>query len=743
MDEKQFKENSVRLSKTWIFWKDTITLLLPFAETHSPLDDPSAEVIPPKTKAEMLCSIRLKLERTEVCNRSSNVSSALPNPPDSSLPKDSMNGFHTGDITKNAKPPECQSKSPLADIQANIQLGDSSFSSLATPPVEEEEEGSIFQMFRSKNNNTLLDVLCDSLIKEGVTKKFASKNFDISGESSTRDPVQRKPAGTGSIPCPQCDSTFSKFRYLKDHIKRKHEVHKCPICGDSTFNSQVGVAKHLRRFHQLEGDQVEAAVINANENTSEPVSDSKENDVDVEIPQVDDVHCDQEDTGDDSTLDSMMDGYESNTVSSTMVPSEINEDDDCAENPTQDGNRRKVKGTGNIPCPHCNSKFSAERNLKDHIKRKHVAFTCPVCGDDSFASHKGVERHMGRVHAGESLLVGNVNALILAQSSSQFTQNSIPNFPADSASEHLDASFQGFSTWNVLPERKSRRKSEPFPISQVSKVLQTPNVTSDVVNESLENSITEPKKKKQRGMGTIPCPQCDSIFSEQRYLRDHRRRKHEKIECPVCGDTNFYSYRGVQKHIEKLHSQSKANEIGQDDKSSTCSSEPIAQPLRNSTNGNLQAEASESDNNAFQNDTPDLEPVAEKPNESKDENALKGKNKKKKQPKVTTPVVQSNKRKSETLKPDVRSDAEESVHESDNEKGEWVTVEPKKKRRRIKKARGAGTIPCPRCDTTFSKARYLKDHIKRKHDVSRCPICSDNFYSQRGVDRHVREVHGE
>lgn len=504
----------------------------------------------------MLCIIRLKLERTARYSRSSNTCSELQNTAESSLSdsaKESPNGIQTGDFTKSDMQ-ECQSKAPATSAQSNVPLlCDSNFStsSLATPPIEEDEEENIFQMFRSKNNNTLLDVLCDSLIKEGVTKKFASKNFDFSEEISTRDPVQRKPAGAGSIPCLQCDSTFSKFRYLKDHIKRKHEVHKCPVCGDSSSNSQVGVAKHLRRVHNLVGDQVEIAM-NTDENCLEPVvPDSGENSADVDMPATD-VPCDQNDAGDKSAMDSIFDGDKSNNASSVNVPNDLNKDDGCTEGIMEEGRKRKIKGTGAITCPHCTETFSAPRNLKDHIKRKHVIFACPVCGEDNFVSQKGVKRHMGRVHAEESLSIGDLNALYLVQSLSQFSQSLVTNSPADVSNEQSNVSFQGFSLGSTIPNRKSRRKSQPFPISLVSKVLQPSDVKNESFNNSWEDPATERKKKKQRGMGTIPCPQCDSIFSEQRYLRDHLRRKHEKIECPVCGDTNFYSYRGVQKHLREI-----------------------------------------------------------------------------------------------------------------------------------------------------------------------------------------------
>lgn len=137
-----------------------------------------------------------------------------------------------------------------------------------------------------------------------------------------------------------------------------------------------------------------------------------------------------------------------------------------------------------------------------------------------------------------------------------------------------------------------------------------------------------------------------------------------------------------------MNAQTKVN---RDDKS-TCSSEPNnAQPLRNSTNSNLQADVPESDINVFQNDTSHLE-TDEKPRENKYENALKAVTKKK-QNKVATSVL-GKKRKSETLKPDVRSDEEElNVEESNADQGEWVTVEPKKKRRKKNKRGWYHTMP--------------------------------------------------
>ena len=693
----------------------------------------------------------------------------------------------------------------LPEMEPNEQSSKmaSSPCAVAAPPAEEEEEeeGNVFRMFRSKNNNTLLDALCDSLIKEGVTKKFASKNFDENEKKS------------GTIPCPKCDSTFSKLRYLKDHIKRKHDVYECPVCGDKSFNSHVGVEKHMRRAHNMHGEYLKKAM-NVRELYREPVASVKEDSLDAS--QDDGETCEVNDSV--NVANGTPGHCEDDTPPVVTATSEQSseEQDLCDDNlnSSVEVGKRKLKGTGGtILCPHCPAIFSEQRNLNDHIKHKHLTFMCPICGEDNFVSQKGVERHMSRVHSEESSLpVGNA-CLDQLYLTTNISHNSDSGSLADSSHEHSDASYQDVPAelaWGNFAETSSRRrKSKPFPISLRSAIPLLSQINAEVLHDSSDEWAGEPKKQKKRGMGTIPCPhpECTSTFSEYRYLKDHLRRKHVRIECTVCGDTNFYSYKGLQRHMQTLHSQSDISPlVQQSNKTNLCNSKDVIQSVPRPLNGNSQPDEVAiiipDDPEGRQTLKPTSNSKGNKiPEDTQDENKLQG-NRRQGRRKLSTPVGRG-KRKSEAQKsPDVhiekesqgesieingtseprkkkrkrqsgdseeeyratpntkkkgsnkkaaasekkkpvvevmKPQQEESVAEESDE--EWQTVESKKQKR--KKSRGNGTIPCSRCDSTFSKARYLRDHIKRKHDISVCPICGDkNFYSQRGVDRHIQTVHG-
>ena len=800
-----------------MFWKDTITLLLPFAEseTHSPSEDQRPEnSSSPKKSAAMFCSIRVKLLKSTDslpsatdAPRAKSTECSLPDTA-KAQPDDFQNKTGDNNTALNGLP-DLNSSPRRASLPEAMEPNEqesskivSSPCTVATPPTEEEEEeGNVFRMFRSKNNNTLLDALCDSLIKEGVTKKFASKNFDENDDNSP----QKK---SGTIPCPKCDSTFSKLRYLKDHIKRKHDVYECPVCGDKSFNSHVGVEKHMRRAHNMHGEYLKKAM-NAHR---EPVASLKEDSIDAS--QDDSDSCVVNGNVANGTPGHCNDDH---SLVVTAANEQSSEDPDlCDDNSSVEMGKRKLKGTGTILCPHCPAMFSAQRNLKDHIKRKHLTFMCPICGEDNFVSQKGVERHMSRIHAEESPLpIGNacLDQLYLTN----ISHNSDSGSLADSSHEHSDASgyhdVPAELAWGNFSETSSRRKSKPFQIALSSVIPPFSQINTEFVHDSSEKWVGEPKKKKQRGMGTIPCPQCTSTFSEYRYLKDHLRRKHVRIECTVCGDTNFYSYKGLQRHMHTLHSQNDVSPlVQQSNKNILCNSKDVIQsvPIQQ-VNGNSQPDEAiiiPDDREGHQT----LKPTSnlkgnEIPEDTQDENKIQGNRRLGRRKRSTTPVGRG-KRKSEAQKsPDVQlekeskgesielngssepkkkkrkrqsevpdevgaGDSAEEHHTSPNTKKkgsnkkaaekkkpvvevmepqdesvadesdeEWQTVESKKQKK--KKSRGNGTIPCPRCDSTFSKARYLRDHIKRKHDISVCPICGDkNFYSQRGVDRHIQTVHG-
>ena len=803
----------------------TITLLLPFAETetHSPSEDHRPEnSSSPQKSAAMFCSIRVRLlkstDRVLSATDAPSAKSTECSLPDTAeaQPDDFQN--KTGDNNTvlnglpdlNSSPRRASLPETIPEMEPNEQESSKIVSSpcaVATSPTnEEEEEGNVFRMFRSKNNNTLLDALCDSLIKEGVTKKFASKNFDENDDNS----AQKK---SGTIPCPKCDSTFSKLRYLKDHIKRKHDVYECPVCGDKSFNSHVGVEKHMRRAHNMHGEYLRKAM-NVREFHREPVATLKEDSLDASRD--DGEACEVHDNVANSTPGHCND--ETPPVVTAASEQSPEDPDLCDDNSPVEMGKRKMKGTGTILCPHCPAMFSAQRNLKDHIKRKHLTFMCPICREDNFVSQKGVERHMSRVHAEEASL-STGNACLDQLHVTNISHNSDSSSLADSSHEHSDASYQEVPAelaWGNFPETGSRRrKSKPFPVALATAMPLLSQINTEAVQDSSEEWAEEPKKKKQRGMGTIPCPQpqCTSTFSEYRYLKDHLRRKHVRIECTVCGDTKFYSHKGLQRHMQTLHSQSDISPlVQQKDKNNLCNSKDVIQSVPRPVNGDSQPKEAiiipddpeghqtlKSTSNSKGNDIPE---------DTQDENKIQG-NRRLGRRKPSTPVGRS-KRKSEAQKsPDVQLEKEsqgefigevngssepkkkkrrrqsgvqdeagageseeayrtipntkkkgsnkkaaekkkpvvevvepqqdESVPDESDE--EWQTVESKKDKR--KKSRGTGTIPCSRCDSTFSKARYLRDHIKRKHDISVCPICGDkNFYSQRGVDRHIQTVHG-
>ena len=804
-----------------MFWKDTITLLLPFAETetHSPSEDQRpANSSSPKKSAAMFCSIRVKLLKSTDrvpsatdAPRAKSTECSLPDTvkaqPDDFQNKTGDNIALNGLPDLNSSPRRASLPETIPEMEPNDRESSKIVSgpcTVATPAIEEEEEeGNVFRMFRSKNNNTFLDALCDSLIKEGVTRKFASKNFDENDDNS----AQKK---SGTIPCPKCDSTFSKLRYLKDHIKRKHDVYECPVCGDKSFNSHVGVEKHMRRAHNTHGEYLKKAM-NVRELHREPVASLKEDSLDAS--QDDSESCEVNGNEANGTPGHCNDDIPPVTTAASEQSSE--DQDLCDDNSSVEMGKRKVKGTGTILCPHCPAMFSAQRNLKDHIKRKHLTFMCPICGEDNFVSQKGVERHMSRVHAEETSLPIR-NACLDQLCHTNISHNSDSGSLADSSHEHSDASgYQDVPAelaWGNFSETNSRRKSKPFQIALGSVMPPFSQINTEFVHDSSEEWAGEPKKKKQRGMGTIPCPQCTSTFSEYRYLKDHLRRKHVRIECTVCGDTNFYSYKGLQRHMQTLHSQSDVSPlVKQSGKDILYNSKDVIQSVPRQVNGNSQPDEAiiipdDPEGHQTLKSTSNLK-GNEIPEDTQDENKIQG-NRRLGRRKLSTPVGRG-KRKSEAQKsPDVplekeskgesveinrcsepkkkkrkrQSDVQDGADAGDSEeehrttpntkkKGsnkkaaekkkpvavevvepqdesvadesdeEWLTVESKKQKR--KKSRGTGTIPCPRCDSTFSKARYLRDHIKRKHDISVCPICGDkNFYSQRGVDRHIQTVHG-
>ena len=782
-------------------------MLLPFVETHHRLHSRTEGTLPSSAKG-MLCCIMIKLNKgtgkghsiattqTEPC--ADTVLNPAQNLTSCSLPDAIQQNPDTiknisGDFAWNRLPENVEgSKNENRKIAENKIVPIAIVPNVRQPPNMEDNVLGVLsnapsenlgaENLGSKNNSRLLNILSDPL-EESIVKKLCSRKgikLKLCDENQIQEPNER-------IPCPQCDTTFSRLKYLKDHIKRKHETYECRICGDTSFNSQKGVDRHVKRVH-VQQEILESLVCT---DSSEPptrtlhntiqnlarysLTDSTQCKPDVfehESPEVETDRIPDEIAWDSLPGNSKASRNENKVVPVALIPNthrqlqldhikseaqrllsnqllEENATENsgssnninreihvCTESPTKEANEKNLKGAGTMPSPHCGTAFLNLGNLRDHVKRRHETCECPLCGDNNFESDKDVERHLRRVYIKEEIDenttcadTSNNSEPITNICSAQSTDSCCSL--TDQRQENTDAyqndspDFDMGKTPSDITRtslQESKYENKVYPIAIISNKQQSAHIKAEVLDQSLEEGVAESKKKKPRGSGTIPCPRCNTTFSKVRYLKEHIKRKHETFECKICGDKSFYSDKGVERHVQKVHMQQKTFEsVVCDNKSNN--SKPHIHTLPNAAQNPVSylSPVVAQENPAFQNDSSDCEVdfIAEE---------------------IANNSLQDSKKENEAFPIAILPNEQQTGHIKaevlDQSLEEGVT-EPKKK-----KPRGSGTIPCPQCNTTFSKVRYLKDHIKRKHETFECQICGDtSFNSHKGVERHVERVH--
>ena len=202
---------------------------------------------------------------------------------------------------------------------------------------------------------------------------------------------------------------------------------------------------------------------------------------------------------------------------------------------------------------------------------------------------------------------------------------------------------------------------------------------------------------------TIPCDQCDEIFSNKVYLKRHKGRKHiksRKFPCPQC-EKKFHHKPDVRGHINQVHS--------------TC--EPFQCPIC--------------------------------PSKLKTHSSWRFHRKIHQDRVGHFPCELCNKIFSRRHSLDAHIKA---CHMSDKEKLEQCPSCQKvfewksKLLSHVERAHKEKTLPCDQCEMKFSNKTSLIKHIGRKHIKSRtfpCPQCEKKFYDMPDVRTHISQVHSK
>ena len=477
-------------------------------------------------------------------------------------------------------------------------------------------------------------------------------------------PKQRKSKGTGTIPCPECQTTFSELRYLKDHIKRRHMTFECPFCGDKRFNSDVGVEKHIQAVHdptypskavaergsakfpvQVPGGKKSRTTPRANKGVNKRLSDMYSsdnfltgdeynkrldqhirsnavfppggapdagkrerapeaevwNDVDVasrakKPKRTPPKEQSEKAKGNGTSLDEQNGNSrkgafpESNPLDeSNVITSHVDDEVDDDEESHEPGKKNKTtrkrgkKPRGSSTSPEIQKGYLRELKRRILQKQNHF-FQCLVCGD-KFTSDEGVENHMKQNHPDNENEAGNTSALFAEISanvgdaettSENETQNSVdssasssfPGATSRQSSLFLATTTTETASTSALSIKTTTVNSSVFPTNvSPTGIISVQNIKNDANTPEQEpppdddddddDNTSQPssgeRKKKCRGTGTIPCPHCMKWFAMKRYLSDHIRRYHKTFKCPYCGDDSFSGLKSVTRHMEEHH----------------------------------------------------------------------------------------------------------------------------------------------------------------------------------------------
>ena len=414
---------------------------------------------------------------------------------------------------------------------------------IKTPDIKEEQHNLEFEeknVIVSENSTVLEQIenrfscaLCEATfsLKGGLKKHFLSQHAD----SEIPPNLLKKPK---TLPCPQCEETFKKSRFLERHLKKVHTQNSrnleknenqfsCELC-EVTFSLKGALKKHFLRFHsdsELPSNLVKQPKPKTCPHCDEIFEKNKFLEIHIRKvhPEIKTQIC--------SICESafLLKGSLSRHMTRVHHQKDkVKKRHHCLKCDKSFyakiylDRHITIVHEGKIPyvCPHCGKGFKDPNGLKGHIATKHEEngkkFLCSLCPTTCLTKHL-LKQHITVVH--EKLM----------------------QYLCTQCGKYCITKGQ------LNAHVKKVHEKDPNEVKMFTcKICQKEFKTKHELNNH--------KLVVHEGITPIICPECPMGFARMINLKNHLNYVHteKKFDCDKCG-SKFKTKGVLNTHIKNVH----------------------------------------------------------------------------------------------------------------------------------------------------------------------------------------------
>ena len=406
-----------------------------------------------------------------------------------------------------------------------------------------------------------LSLLENAIKVEEINPDEEDELFEnVESSSSSQSPITLSPLPTSQFECDICFKTFSRFRYITEHMKRSHKLsrRKCPEC-DRPYNNNASLRKHLLEVHDYEADHTREflsiksgffkcrrcdksfdlrAQLNEHHEKDHKIAEANPNP--KRKPKQKDEILDAE------TINKIFYDY-LETYEEPAKPEDQKShlNDVCHKNTPFKRNlsehMRNNNQDGKFSCPECKKSYPLKRALLNHLKVQHphykgielqqkAAYNCDICGE-GLAKETDYKHHMN------SHVIEIQYPCPICKSGS-FSRDGLMSHrrnyhllklkkPTISCPES-ECKFLCYSASALLSHSHVHFKPS-FQCPHCPKALKRGDLLKQHIKRAHNSSQVEYK---------CPYSNCSSTFkilkSFEFHLQTHKTNYEMKFECPVC-----------------------------------------------------------------------------------------------------------------------------------------------------------------------------------------------------------------
>ena len=400
--------------------------------------------------------------------------------------------------------------------------------------VSDTEKSPIKQRIASSPVQTMSEESCDIVVSiKDVVPDF---NNDIKDEKMSPDKSKKEgrsdmgssaemlESNFADVKCPDENKLCKKRKVTPHHTKPKLCNKLSMNLRSRTIGTAVTLDLQLKEEEEHRAQQKDAALVNVNSGHSGDTTDIGE---DTSDPDWQGDECQIKDKNGVDLLDDGKDGKNKDKLNVTskkvikkghcnnemdIQQTVISKDDDGFD-------------PSPVRCHLCTYKTNSSRNLRHHMKRKHMerTFKCTEC-DKAFGLGKDLREHM-RSHSKQ---------VACEVCGKKFTRNYF-------LQKH-------FANKHVTKKDKSEK------VEKSKEKLEKPLVYGcrqcDYIGKTARNLRIH--ETRTHGEKTLPCPMCNKTFAMTKDLNQHVRTHTQRFCCDICGKA-LKSKFALQLHRNSIH----------------------------------------------------------------------------------------------------------------------------------------------------------------------------------------------